>query len=64
MKKFILTDKTNSEKHEFKTLQAVVEFLEVDYHQARALLYLDKKVFVHKKVKELSKRYNLELIND
>jgi hypothetical protein len=64
MKKFILTDKSNSEKHEFKTLQAVVEFLEVDYHQARALLYLDKKVFVHKKVKELSKLYNLELINE
>ncbi len=62
MKKFILTDKLNDEKHEFKTVQSIAEFLGIDYHQARALLLLEKKVFVHKKVKELSKRYNLELL--
>lgn len=62
MKKFILTDKFNEEQHVFKTVQAVSEFLGIDYHQARSLLLLEKKVFVHKKVKELSKIYKLELI--
>ena len=48
MKIFILTDKLENKKHEFRTLQEVADFLDVKYHQARTLLQLDKKVFLHK----------------
>jgi len=64
MKKFILVKKSTDEKNEFKTLQGVSDFLNVKYHQVRALLLLDDKVFLHKKLKDLSSLYKLELHND
>lgn len=54
--RFILENKT---KKEFKTLKEVSIYLNIEYHQARTLQFADEKLYLHKGVEELHKRYNL-----
>lgn len=57
--RFILEDLENETKTEFRTLKEVSLHLDIEYHQARTLQFANDKLYLHKKVEELHKRYNL-----
>jgi len=62
MKKYILEEKENNKKTQFKTINEIAEYIKVDYFRARELYYesTDKaKKFLHPVLKNLKQKYNI-----
>jgi len=57
--RFVLEDKENGFKQNFKTLRDISKTLNIPYHQCRSILLSDDKIYIHKNIEELTKKYKI-----